>query len=195
MIELSFAALLALVLCGSLADLNKSEWASWVQAVGSIGAIVGAVFVTRMQIAASQRLEEERMHRGRAGLAFVLVDVFANIAEVRNYLMDPRLQRRYFAAIHRAEVFQRSLDRLDSTLLSMANEPIVAHHFEKLRMLFKKLIEQIASIQACGEETDSQRAALEALNLTIESLEKERYSAELLISGLFERDHARESEG
>lgn len=39
---LAISLLLALITIGTLADLKASDWAAWVQAVGSIGAIVGA---------------------------------------------------------------------------------------------------------------------------------------------------------
>ncbi|WP_290602339.1 hypothetical protein [Janthinobacterium sp.] len=39
----------ALISTGLLCDLNKSEWAYWVQALGSIGAIFGAYFLGERQ--------------------------------------------------------------------------------------------------------------------------------------------------
>lgn len=47
---LLFASVIAaLVTTGLAADLSKSDWAAWVQAVGSIGAIIGAVWVVWWQ--------------------------------------------------------------------------------------------------------------------------------------------------
>lgn len=40
---------------GFVADLNKSEWASWVQGVGTIGAIGGAFLVANWQVTQQRR--------------------------------------------------------------------------------------------------------------------------------------------
>ncbi|MGH8857686.1 MAG: hypothetical protein ACREXG_06620 [Polaromonas sp.] len=48
-----------LITIGLLFDLNKSEWAAWVQAVGSIAAIVGAVWAARRQISAQVKIAQD----------------------------------------------------------------------------------------------------------------------------------------
>jgi len=61
----AFAALAGAVYAGRAWDLSKSDWASWVQAVGSIFAILVAVVVVRMQHAYDDRIrsEAERIER------------------------------------------------------------------------------------------------------------------------------------
>jgi hypothetical protein len=49
-----------LMLFGWAWDLNKSEWAAWVQAVGSIGAIVGAIWI-------SHRADRLKSQQAKAG--------------------------------------------------------------------------------------------------------------------------------
>ena len=51
-------ACIAFVALGHFWDLNKSEWASWVQAVGSIGAIGVAIAVAANQNSAKERQED-----------------------------------------------------------------------------------------------------------------------------------------
>jgi hypothetical protein len=53
-------AIADLVLWGFAADLNKSEWASWVQGIGTIGAIAAAFLVANFQLKQAKRLEEAR---------------------------------------------------------------------------------------------------------------------------------------
>jgi hypothetical protein len=51
---------------GTFFDLSKSDWAAWVQAVGSIGAIVGAVYVMDRQSEAAAKLAIDTEHRAMA---------------------------------------------------------------------------------------------------------------------------------
>lgn len=48
-------------------DLNKQDWAAWVQAVGAIGAIIGAFEVGRRQVVADrmQAIDMDRLERQR----------------------------------------------------------------------------------------------------------------------------------
>lgn len=56
---LASAVIFALVITGLVCDLTKSDWSSWVQAVGSVAAIVGAFFFGRSQ---SIRDRENALH-------------------------------------------------------------------------------------------------------------------------------------
>jgi hypothetical protein len=51
---------------GGFFDLSKSDWAAWVQAVGSIGAIGGAVYVMDRQSEAAAKLAVDTEHRAMA---------------------------------------------------------------------------------------------------------------------------------
>jgi hypothetical protein len=55
--------------------LSKSDWAAWVQAIGSIGAIIGAFEVGRRQVESSRRhaMEMDRLARERKIGAIVAV--------------------------------------------------------------------------------------------------------------------------
>jgi hypothetical protein len=52
------ALVIATWVIGSQFELNKGEWASWVQAIGSIAAILGAIWISNQQHA--QALARER---------------------------------------------------------------------------------------------------------------------------------------
>lgn len=60
---------------GLLVDLTKSEWAAWVQAIGSIAAIAGAVWLTQRQIDAQAKiaLDAENRELKRANDALLAV--------------------------------------------------------------------------------------------------------------------------
>ena len=53
---------IAIVATGLSFDLNKSEWAYWVQAIGSIGAILGAVGVANFQTSRAERQRSSERH-------------------------------------------------------------------------------------------------------------------------------------
>lgn len=55
----TFAVVAFLVVCnliGTVFGLSKSDWAAWVQAIGSIGAIIAAIFVMKSQSESASRL-------------------------------------------------------------------------------------------------------------------------------------------
>lgn len=54
---------------GNAFDLNKNEWAAWVQAIGSIGAIVATIFVLNRQNLHAQRMFEQADRRERVRTA------------------------------------------------------------------------------------------------------------------------------
>lgn len=55
-----FFGTIDLLLLGMLAELGKSDWASWVQAIGSIGAIGGAFAIARSQHDKERQLDKAR---------------------------------------------------------------------------------------------------------------------------------------
>lgn len=55
-----FVIAAVLIPIGLLKGLSASDWASWVQAIGSISAILGAFWLTELQVLASRRLDGER---------------------------------------------------------------------------------------------------------------------------------------
>jgi len=65
--SLPFGTLFVVVLIaiGLLVDLSKSDWAAWVQAIGSILAICGAVWATQTQITSQTRLALDAEARSR----------------------------------------------------------------------------------------------------------------------------------
>jgi hypothetical protein len=78
------------VACGVLAlvvylgmqwDLSKSDWAAWVQAVGSVGAIFVALWVVRVQHARDALLRSESERRTRRSQLVVLRWTFLTVAE------------------------------------------------------------------------------------------------------------------
>lgn len=52
-----------MIAIGLLVDLTKSEWAAWVQAIGSIAAIAGAVWLTQRQIDAQAKITRDAENR------------------------------------------------------------------------------------------------------------------------------------
>lgn len=73
---LALGALAATVATGARLDLGKSDWAAWVQAIGTIVALGVAIFVMRGQNAAAAKLAVDadlRTHQRRARSVSALV--------------------------------------------------------------------------------------------------------------------------
>jgi len=59
---IAIAGIATFIFIGRWFNLNKSEWAYWVQALGSIGAIIGTWYATKTQVehAAASRMNEAK---------------------------------------------------------------------------------------------------------------------------------------
>jgi hypothetical protein len=64
---------LAIIFCVALTKLNSSELASWVQALGSIGAIWGALAISRKQMSSQSNADTKRAEL-RDGAYFAVVE-------------------------------------------------------------------------------------------------------------------------
>lgn len=64
---------LNLVQLGIHAELSKSDWASWVQAFGSIAAIVGAIWISRIEGKRGRELRKEEAAEKRANQILLAV--------------------------------------------------------------------------------------------------------------------------
>lgn len=64
----TFAVAVATVFVGNYYDLDKNQWASWVQAVGSVMAILVAVWVSWHQAESQRRHEQEKEAAELAGM-------------------------------------------------------------------------------------------------------------------------------
>lgn len=93
---------------GTLFDWNKSEWASWVQAIGSIGAILAAAFIATWQIDATRKSAQAERRRKAA------VMVEAVTALVRSHLQE---LESISALVDRHKHYEtrRRMERLDPT--------------------------------------------------------------------------------
>jgi hypothetical protein len=83
---------LDLVLLGRANDLSKSDWAAWVQAIGSIGAILVAVGVARHQSESQRQLEERKERDDVAGLLRCLRSDMAVSLEQLSRGIGPMIQ-------------------------------------------------------------------------------------------------------
>lgn len=118
---LTVNAIAALLGTGLAAGLSKSDWASWVQAVGSIGAIIGAVWVgyrqskqQREQFQRQMRAEHERQSRERTERTAKEMHRANREANERRRMAQQRLlvqhRRVSRAATELVGMFRRGLD-------------------------------------------------------------------------------------
>jgi hypothetical protein len=96
--------------------LGPADWASWMQAIGSIGAIVGTWLATKMQ------LEHAEKTRG----ADRLEDQIANAQIALDLAIDTsralrNIQRKFDIAQKQSQQIQIGIDRLEALLLTLQN--------------------------------------------------------------------------
>jgi len=99
-------------------ELNSSEWASWVQAIGSIAAIVGATYIAGEQ--RRQKIEDEKKEKDEYvikafGIAEVCVGLIERISQFAHSggLFDPQeLLPRAIATLSDSQLMLASVDVL-----------------------------------------------------------------------------------
>lgn len=144
-------ALGALVIIGRQFDLSKSDWAAWVQAVGSIAAIAGTFGVMWMQQRHQAASEGARQREAETSLltAGILFGIEVHIACVA---LHGKMDRVKLVGI---DDFTYTVDRLSSALADVTELPAW--------QLRSESIAQIASLKA------SCRAAISTLRATLET--------------------------
>lgn len=103
----AIASAAALVLLGRSFDLSKSDWAAWVQAVGSIAAIAGAYFIGERQAIAAlkndlkiRQVELKQKKKAVLAIAVAAKEQVGKIAQacVENDVERRRLELRRYNA-------------------------------------------------------------------------------------------------
>jgi hypothetical protein len=131
--------------------MPKSEWAGWVQAIGSIAALVIAICIMRSQHRSAQRLEADRRLRNRLDQ----VDgVNALLLRVRSFL---RLARP--AKLSDAEVRKSPALSIDRTLFDRDFMPalkalraVPVHTFGAAAFFLQQALDQAEAARAVLEE-------------------------------------------
>jgi hypothetical protein len=134
------AVLATLVGIGIASELDKSEWAAWVQAFGSVGAIVGSYLIGRWQSERendhAQRMALLAKREKWAAVKAVLDDIYHQCLDVADQFDDagtplaapfaPHYDGRKFAkSLERVEsipVFELSSDRLAGPIIDYQRE-------------------------------------------------------------------------
>ena len=108
-----------------LSNLTSSEWASWVQAIGSIAAIIGAIFIagwqTRRQHLDALRLMAEEKRQSRLELARTLLVLSRNSLSALNHLTDSMKDREAVHVIGEGGVHYdiEQIRRIDTSLAAI----------------------------------------------------------------------------
>jgi len=148
---LALGVVVDLVAWGFAADLNKSEWASWVQAIGSILAIVGSFWIGRSQIEAQTRLAKQArkdvLNDRHATIQGALDRAFQVCLNVDEYIRNPEkepVRPRVFSYI-KAQVpaAQRLLDEIP--LFELGSDVLVYTVLD-----FKSVMQAMLSIAEWG---------------------------------------------
>lgn len=125
---LIFFSGLDLVLLGREFDLSKSDWASWVQAVGAVGAILITFSLARSQHRHERKLDEERQR------------------DERNVQLDAQLLGRTVAVQNAVQIASFSLHAALGLVHAVRDEEPIWEHaqhtvqLEKLRTVLDSMI-------------------------------------------------------
>ncbi|MBI6911089.1 hypothetical protein [Pseudomonas palleroniana] len=82
----NFVLVLALIFCVALMKPSSSELASWVQALGSIGAIWGALAVSRKQISSQSNADTKRAELRDGAYLAVIESACKNVRKLSEYV-------------------------------------------------------------------------------------------------------------
>ncbi|MFL1556245.1 hypothetical protein [Pseudomonas sp. O11] len=120
---------LAAIILLSLVKLNSSEWASWVQAIGSVAAIWAALIIGRKQLAAQQAAEIEG--RRAKALAFQSVVRYAveQAENINSYIQFLPDQREFISCWNRED-----LEIIDGAIDSLRAIPV--HELGSYELIF-----------------------------------------------------------
>lgn len=113
------AVLATLVGIGIASDLDKSEWAAWVQAFGSVGAIAGSYLIGRWQSEReddhAQRMALLAKREKWAAVKAVLDDIYHQCLDVADQFDHPGTPLAApFAPHYDGRKFAKSLERVES---------------------------------------------------------------------------------
>ncbi|OBS35910.1 hypothetical protein [Pseudomonas syringae] len=125
---------------------SSIELAAWVQAFGSIGAIVGAIFISRQQYQRdAKRLEEERQSQS------------VKLAGIAAWSVESMHQTILHLEMHDAGFhnYQRHLDMLDETAAVLRSVDINSIRDIELAMKWTQLGQFLADLIREGRKDDS----------------------------------------
>jgi hypothetical protein len=111
---LGCAAISVILFLGFKFDLNKSEWASWVQAVGSISAILAAAAIASWQSHTAQQNYERRKREDRINKALAIKYILR-----RAKLVLDNAERSIAASSHAKDIAIEQVDFMQLTLRSL----------------------------------------------------------------------------
>ena len=125
--------------------MTKAEWAGWVQAVGSIAAIMAGVAVVHWQLQRQQhqqRVDQTRKYRLIAGHIFAMRGALTRILDLPKEHWATPLKK-----------FQAHSAELDTFHANDVPEYIISATIVQIRI---RSIQVVAAVQNCCQETDDQ---------------------------------------
>lgn len=166
------AVLATLVALGVASDLDKSEWAAWVQAFGSVGAIVGSYLIGRWQSEReddhAQRMALLAKHEKWSAVKAVLDDIYHQCLDVADQFDDADAPLAApFAPHYDPRKFAKSLERVESIPVFELNSdrlagPIIDFQREARRVggWIDRARDHVAAQQRSGDLDDARLKAM-----------------------------------
>jgi hypothetical protein len=137
---LTAGALTDLVLLGRAYDLGKSDWASWIQAVGSIAAIAGAFAITQVQAGQQRKLLADQSAEELRNMLRAVISIGEEgISACDNALTTFRREVIFDEAAieHVSELFSAAIEVTGQFPFWRLNEEGV-RHFAQLRIMLAR---------------------------------------------------------
>lgn len=110
-----FFGIIDIAILGNHYELTKSDWSGWVQAIGSIAAIIGAFWIAKNQHANERKLEKDK-RRADERLRFKIVKaVFSKTFATVSLIVNEREQSDFnLPGPHRSRLLRDCQNSLDS---------------------------------------------------------------------------------
>ncbi|MGK5014974.1 hypothetical protein [Janthinobacterium sp. HLS12-2] len=113
---LAISGIATFIFIGRGFDLNKSEWAYWVQALGSIGAIVGTWYATKTQLMHANKARKIQRLAEQAGHAHIAFDLATDTHRALR-----SIEKKFAEANKHTKRIRIPLDRLQALSQSLHN--------------------------------------------------------------------------
>jgi hypothetical protein len=142
-----------LIILGSAFELSKSDWASWVQAIGSVAAIGAALFIMDRQNKHTARLALESEHRGNMARAKVVGAIVENVQKQFDAALDPVV---HFARLNSPDETLRRMKQAQTPIrdarLRLSTIPVYDLGIEEIAIGILEMIDGLVFFEKLIEE-------------------------------------------
>lgn len=140
---------------GWQALLSHQGIAAWAQAIGTVLAVVGATYATRMQIDATASAERERQRRIGAGAIMQIRHVLELAIELGKHLHTAEDAAHFIKTHYRRDEYEAALREMNEVVRPILHEPFLAIGARWLDIHLWRVMKQVNLIEDRGLEHPS----------------------------------------